>query len=442
MTINGKNALKDLSKNMLVDGFPLVMDMEKSHGNRIVDLMSGQEYHDFFTCFATVPVSYNHPKLKDKAFLKKLQNAAVVNPTNADIYTIEFVESVEAFRKIAIPPYLPHLFFISGGALAVENALKTAFDWKIKKNWAKGVSKSKELGTKVIHFKEAFHGRSGYTLSLTNTDPNKIALFPKFDWPRIENPKIIFPLEKHLKETEEAEKRAIKQIKDVIKKEGKEIAALIIEPIQGEGGDNHFRTEFFQELRKITLENDILFIVDEVQTGVGITGKMWAHQNFNFEPDILAFGKKTQICGILAGKRIEEVEDNVFKVSGRINSTWGGNLVDAVRFAKFLEIIKEDKLVDNARKTGDYLLKQLTALQNEFPQYLSSARGKGLFVAVDFPSTKIRDAVKTELFKKKFIFLPSGPIAIRFRPILDITKDEIDLCMKAWREVLSNLKVK
>jgi L-lysine 6-transaminase len=440
MTINEKNALKDLSKNMLVDGFPLVMDMEKSHGNRIVDLMTGQEYHDFFTCFATVPVSYNHPKLKDKTFLRKLQSAALINPTNADIYTIEFADAVATFRKNAIPGYLHHLFFISGGTLAVENAIKTAFDWKIKKNWKKGVSKSKELGTKVIHFKDAFHGRSGYTLSLTNTDPNKIALFPKFDWPRIENPRIIFPLEKHLKEIEASEKRAIKQIKDVIKKEGKDIAALIIEPIQGEGGDNHFRAEFFQELRKITLENDILFIMDEIQTGVGITGKMWAHQHFNIEPDIIAFGKKTQICGILAGKRIDEIEDNVFAISGRINSTWGGNLVDAVRFARYLEIIKEDKLIDNARKTGDYLLKQLTILQKEFPKYLSAARSKGLFAAIDFPSTEIRNEVKDKLFKKKFIFLPSGRIAIRFRPILDITKDEIDICMKAWREVLSSLK--
>jgi L-lysine 6-transaminase len=440
MTINEKNALKDLSKNMLVDGFPLVMDLDKSHGNRILDLKTGQEYHDFFTCFATVPLSYNHPKLKDKTFLKKLYSSALVNPTNSDIYTMELAESVAIFRQNAIPDYLPHLFFISGGALAVENALKTAFDWKIKMNWKKGVSKSKELGKKVIHFKNAFHGRSGYTLSLTNTDPNKIALFPKFDWPRIDNPKIIFPLEKHLKEVEEAEKKALKQIKDVIKKEGKDIAALIIEPIQGEGGDNHFRAEFFRELRKITLENDILFIMDEVQTGVGITGKMWAHQHFNIEPDIIAFGKKTQICGILAGKRIDEVEDNVFAVPGRINSTWGGNLVDAVRFARFLEIIKEDKLVENARKTGEYLLGQLMALQNEFPQYLSAARGRGLFAAIDFPSKQIRNEVKDLLFKKKFILLPSGPIAIRFRPILDISKDEIDICMKAWREVLSSLK--
>lgn len=440
MAINTKNALKDLGKNMLVDGFPLIMNMDKSHGNRIVDMISGKEYHDFFTCFATIPISYNHPKVKDKAFLKKLNTAAIINPTNADIYTLEFAESVATFRNIAIPSYLPHLFFISGGALAVENALKAAFDWKIKKNWKKGTPKTKEVGTKVIHFKGAFHGRSGYTLSLTNTDPNKIALFPKFKWPRIDNPKIIFPLEKNLKTVIESEKKAIKQIKDVIKKDGKDIAALIIEPIQGEGGDNHFRNEFMQELRKLTLDNDILLIMDEVQTGIGITGKMWAHQHHGIEPDIIAFGKKTQICGILAGKRLDEIEDNVFNISGRINSTWGGSLVDAVRFSKYLEIIKEEKLVENARKTGEYLLKQLLILQKEFPNIISNARGKGLFAAVDFPSTEIRNKVKDMLFKKNFIFLPSGPIAIRFRPILDITKEEIDICMKAWREVLSNLK--
>ena len=130
-----------------------------------------------------------------------------------------------------------------------------------------------------------------------------------------------------------------------------DIAALIIEPIQGEGGDNHFRKEFFHTLRRLCDEYDMMFILDEVQTGVGLTGKMWAYQHFDFEPDILAFGKKTQVCGIMVSNRVDEVKDNVFKVSSRLNSTWGGNLVDMVRCQKYLEVIKEENLVKNCRNS-------------------------------------------------------------------------------------------
>jgi L-lysine 6-transaminase len=205
------------------------------------------------------------------------------------------------YSRVAIPDYLPHAFFISGGALAVENALKTAFDWKVRKNFAKGYST--ERGHQIMHFREAFHGRSGYTLSMTNTaDPRKTQYFPKFDWPRVLNPKVTFPLdEENLAQVKQAEETSINQIKQAIKDNPDDIAAIIIEPIQGEGGDNHFRPEFFAALRTIADENDILLIFDEVQTGVGVTGKMWAYQHYGVEPDIVSFGKKTVQIGIIAG---------------------------------------------------------------------------------------------------------------------------------------------
>jgi L-lysine 6-transaminase len=436
--VNPKDVFESLKKNMLVDGFPIVMDLEKSHGNTLVDAATGDEYKDFFSGFASIPLGYNHPKMLDPAFLEKIQKAAVTKVTNSDIYTTEFAEAVETFREVGIPDYLPHLFFVSGGALAVENALKTAFDWKVRKNWEKGVSRDKELGKKILHFRHAFHGRSGYTMSLTNTDPNKVALFPKFDWPRVDSPKITFPLDDHLDEVLKAEEKTLDQINGFIKKDGKDIAGIIIEPIQGEGGDNHFRVEFFEALREIADENDILLIFDEVQTGVGITGEFWAHQNFGVEPDIISFGKKTQICGILAGKRIDEVKDNVFQKSSRINSTWGGNLVDAVRFSQYLKIIRDDKLVENAKTVGAYLVEQLHNLQEENPAVISNARGLGMFAAVDFPNGEKRDEFKNKLLEKKILILPCGEKAIRFRPFLDSTKEQIDECLTIWKEILKN----
>mgnify|MGYP003950561943 FL=1 len=422
MTIDSKNVRATLGKHILADGYEPVMDMEKSHGSWLVDERDGSEYLDMFSMFASGAVGYNHPDIL--AGKDRLAAAALYKPTLSDIYNVQYAEFVEAFSNTAIPEYLPHTFFIEGGALGVENALKVAFDWKVRKNMENGKG---EKGGKIIHFKQAFHGRTGYTLSLTNTsDPRKTMYFPKFDWPRIDNPKLSFPLtEDRLEEVKLAEKSSLDQIKAAITNNPDEIAALIIEPIQGEGGDNHFRDEFFVALRQICDENEMLFIMDEVQTGIGITGKWWAHQHNSVKPDIISFGKKTQVCGLLAGKRVEEVDKNVFSESSRINSTFGGNLADMVRFHIILEIIEKENLIENAKNMGVVLKKELQFLSEEFPAYVTNPRGLGLFAAFDLPSQTERDKVIDGLLKNKLLMLPSGDDAIRFRPHLNVTSEDL-----------------
>ena len=428
---------KTLAKNMLVDGFPLVYDSDKSKGTILHDSASGKDYLDFFTFFASGSVGHNHPGLLEDGFYKRLAHVAVNKVSNSDIYTTEMAEFVATFARVVVPKELPHLFFVSGGALAVENALKAAFDWKVRKNFEKGIKEEK--GHKVIHFREAFHGRTGYTMSLTNTDPTKTDYFPKFSWPRIDNPKVIFPLEEHLEEVKAAEKKALDQIKKAIDKDGDDIAAMIIEPVQGEGGDNHFRPEFIKELRRIADENEIILIFDEVQTGLGITGKMWCHEHYGVVPDILAFGKKTQVCGIMASDRLNEV-DSVFKVSSRINSTWGGNLVDMWRAKRILEIIETEKLVDNAAAMGEKFLGALVELGKSYPEFITNARGKGLFCAFDLTDTQCRDAFLTLLIKKDLLALKCGPRTIRFRPPLNVSSDEIDRAIAIIGEALKETK--
>ncbi|MDP6133462.1 MAG: L-lysine 6-transaminase [Candidatus Marinimicrobia bacterium] len=422
MTIDSKNVRATLGKHILADGYEPVMDMKKSHGSWLVDERDGSEYLDMFSMFASGAVGYNHPDIL--AGKDRLAAAALYKPTLSDIYNVQYAEFVEAFSNMAIPEYLPHTFFIEGGALGVENALKVAFDWKVRKNMENGKG---EKGGKIIHFKQAFHGRTGYTLSLTNTsDPRKTMYFPKFDWPRIDNPKLSFPLtEDRLEEVKLAEKSSLDQIKAAITNNPDEIAALIIEPIQGEGGDNHFRDEFFVALRQICDENEMLFIMDEVQTGIGITGKWWAHQHNSVKPDIISFGKKTQVCGLLAGKRVEEVDKNVFSESSRINSTFGGNLADMVRFHIILEIIEKENLIENAKNMGVVLKKELQFLSEEFPAYVTNPRGLGLFAAFDLPSQTERDKVINGLLKNKLLMLPSGDEAIRFRPHLNVTSEDL-----------------
>lgn len=426
MTITPANVHKTIGKYMLADGLDLVLDLKKSKGCYIFNSRTQQYMLDGFSFFASAPLGCNHPKLTTPEFKNKLLDVAINKPTNSDLYTIEMAEFVEAFHQHAVPNIFHHLFFISGGALGIENGLKTAFDWKIQKNIAAG--KKETLGTQVIHFKEAFHGRTGYTLSLTNTfNKNKIKYFTKFNWPRITNPKIFFPLTpEHLTAVENQEQQAITEIHTAIEQNPDDIAALIIEPIQGEGGDNHFRQEFFEQLQKICLEYDIMFIVDEIQSGVGLTGKMWAYEHFNIKPDILAFGKKTQVCGIMVGSRIDEVKENVFSVSSRLNSTWGGNLVDMVRSQKYLEIIKEDKLIENAAHQGKRLKQGLEELEEKYPHLLSNARGRGLMCAFDLPTPEIRDEIREKIYAQNLVVLGCGATTIRFRPPLIIQEKEID----------------
>ena len=427
---------KVIGSSILADGMSPIIDLEKSHGSWLVDKVTGKEYLDLFSMFASLSVGYNHPYVLEQS--ERLKVAAINKPTNSDVYSLELAEFMESFKRVAQPSYLPHTFFIEGGTLAVENALKVAFDWKRRKNLAKG---SNVRGEKVIHFKECFHGRSGYTMSLTDSpDKRKTMYFPKFDWPRVTNPKITFPLENNLDQVIALENQALTEIKDAISANPDNIASIIIEPIQGEGGDNHFRCEFLQELRNIADQNDIMLIYDEVQTGIGVTGKMWAHQHFtSAEPDIIAFGKKTQVCGIAVSNRVEEVENHVFAESSRLNSTWGGNLVDMVRLTIYLELIEKENLVDKADETGNYLLDRLYALQEQYPNLVSNARGRGLYCAFDLPSGDKRDKLAELLLEEGSILLGSGHQSIRFRPHLNVKTEDIDFGIDCFKKALDKL---
>ncbi len=429
-----------ISSRMLADGFDFVLDLEKSKGMILYDSRYDRKFLDFFGFFASNPVGINHPELEDPEFVKELLRAAKNKVTNSDIYTVEMAEFVKKFSDSVTPEYFRYFFFIDGGALAVENALKTAFDWKIRKNFKNG--EKTEKGTKIVHLKEAFHGRSGYTLSLTNTyDPRKTQYFPKFDWPRILNPKIKFPLnEKNLAEVAESERKSLEELENSFKKYGNDIAAFIMEPIQGEGGDNHFRKEFFEEALKIVHENDSMFIVDEVQSGMGITGKWWAHEHFGIKPDILAFGKKSQVCGIMVGPKVDEVEDNVFRVPSRINSTWGGNLADMVRSKKYIEIVEKYNLLKNAEVVGNHIVESLNEIYDKYPNLVENPRGRGTMDAFDLKTEKLRDEFFNKLYAKGVIALKAGEKTIRLRPPLIVSHEDVKVFEEKVKQVLNEMR--
>jgi L-lysine 6-transaminase len=426
-----------LGQHMLADGFGVVLDLERSHGAWLYDSLRERELLDFFTSFSSYPMGFNHPKLLTPEVRERLLRAAVVKPSNADLYTPYFAEFVATFARTVPAAFQKRLFFVDGGALAIENALKAAFDWKVRKNFAAG--RKEELGHQVIHFRQAFHGRSGYTLSLTNTDPRKTDYFPKFDWPRIHNPALSFPVtDEVLRRVQEEERQAVDAIHAALAERAPDVAAIIIETIQSEGGDNHFRPEFLRALRQIADEHEVMLVFDEVQTGFATTGRWWCFEHFGVEPDLFAFGKKTQQCGIASNARVDEV-DSVFKVSSRINSTWGGNLVDMVRCQRFVEIIEEDELLRNAEVVGRQMLTGIRGLEEQFPGKVTNARGLGLYAAFDLPSTELRNATIKAMNEQDLMGLPCGDRSVRFRPPLVIGREEVDEAMRRSERALGQV---
>jgi L-lysine 6-transaminase len=420
-----------LRRSMLVDGFDLVLDLTASRGSTLVDARTGQGYLDLFTFFASSALGMNHPALgQDPLFREELLEAATNKPSNSDVYSVPMARFVETFARVLGDPGLPHLFFVEGGALAVENALKVAFDWKSRLNEGRGLDPA--LGTKVLHLEHAFHGRSGYTMSLTNTDPVKVARFPKFDWPRIPSPYLA-----ERRDVVAAEQVALAAARAAFERSPHDIACFVMEPIQGEGGDHHFRPEFLQAMQALCHEHDALFVLDEVQTGCGLTGSAWAFQQLGVQPDVVAFGKKTQVCGVMAGGRVDEVPDNVFAVGSRINSTWGGNLTDMVRARRILEVVEDERLVERAAALEPVLLGLLRDLAGRHPA-VADVRGRGLMCAFTLPDTAVRDRVLSSARDdERVLLLGCGRRSVRFRPALTVSEDELSRGVAALDRVLA-----
>jgi len=393
-----------LSNHIITDGFHVVVDPDRSHGSWVVDAETGKEFLDCYSQFASQPLGWNHPSLLEAQ--DHLGRAALHKLANSDMYSKDYADFVDRFAELT--PDFSHYFFIDGGALAVENALKAAFDWKAQKSGIRSLSTVNELD--VVHFYKAFHGRTGYTLSLTNTELNKTKLFPQFNWSTIYD---IDKLDKYMHS---------------------EVAAIIVEPIQGEGGDKHFEAQIFHELRALADTYSSMLIFDEVQTGLGATGKMWAYEHFGVVPDMMCFGKKTQVCGFCATDRIDEVKENVFTTSGRINSTWGGNIVDMVRFQYIADAIQKYDLVSNAAQVGGHFMNALSRIDG-----LHNIRGRGLMIAFDLETTAERDQLKS-LLQERMIVLTCGTRSIRLRPTLSFSKADADTACNIIEHSISKLK--
>lgn len=419
------------------DLLDIVVDLDAGKGSRLRDARDGTEYLDMTMFFSSAPLGHGHPGLRQPEFEAALLRAGRVKPANPDFATVEQARFAETFSRVFGDPELPLLFFIDGGTLAVENALKVAFDWKTKLNARNG---HPVRGWRVLHLEHAFHGRSGYTMSLTNTDPTKVRDYPKFDWPRLPSPAIEPGPRWDSPELLAEEQAALEVAEAALRRYGREIACFVYEPIQGEGGDRHLRPGFLRAMQELCRRHDVLTIADEVQTGGGLTGSAWAYQELGLEPDLVSFGKRVQVCGVMGGRRVLEISDNAFREASRISSTWGGSLVDMVRATRILEIVEEEGLLANARDKGVWLRGELRSLAARFPSVLRDPRGRGLMCAVSFTDPALRDRAIVDVRERHHtLFLPSGPDSLRWRPPLSVRDEELSDAVAALRSTVSGL---
>lgn len=395
--------------------FNIRIDFEKSHDSYIYDKNSNRHFLDFFGLYSSLPLGYSHPIFKGEGFRKELNRVAGIKVPNCEVISDEAREFLQQFSKHKAMSGYRYFHFCCTGALAIEAALKNAIDQK-------GAKKPV-----IISLKESFHGINSYGGFVTDRFfpvSTRLDGLPQPEWCcKIYNPKIIY---KGNKIDEDAAKkgmeRFIKEFADYLDKYGPEnIAALLIEPVQSTYGDNYFSREFFNLIRRLCDEHKVCLIFDEIQTGFGATGEIWYFQHLNIEPDIVVFGKKSQVSGIM----VKENFSKTFETPVRLEVTWDGDLVDMVRSKYVLKAYEEYKIMDNVKKRNKELidgLKDISGLQN--------IRAAGLLVAFDFKMQKDRDLFFNRAVEKRFICNKTRDITVRFRPNLNISSEEVQEALR------------
>jgi 4-aminobutyrate aminotransferase/(S)-3-amino-2-methylpropionate transaminase len=398
-------------------------DAKKSLGNYLVDV-DGNVLLDLYGHIASLPIGYNHPDLLAAWKAGRFDWCAGFRPALGIAPSAEWVDLVTRVMTRLAPKGLSRLVTVTTGSEAIENAVKTAFIHLARRRRAGRAPEAAELaaamknaqadvnGFKMLSFEGGFHGRSMGALSLTRSKPIHKLDVPAFDWPTAPFPANRFPLADHAALNNAAEARSLEAVKQVFVQYPDRVAAVIVEPIQGEGGDCHASNDFFQKLRRLAREHGVLFIADEVQTGGGATGTFWAHEAWGLDdpPDLVTFAKKMQVAGFY-------LKDELFPAEPlRIFNTFLGDPLRMAQLEVIAEISDRDRLVENAKVTGAYLVRSLERLQARYPAVLSNARGRGTFAAVDARDAATQAKLLEHLRRAGVESGGSGTHSIRFRP--------------------------
>ncbi|XP_019866983.1 4-aminobutyrate aminotransferase, mitochondrial [Aethina tumida] len=444
-----KKLQEDLSAIQQAGGVQFFADYDKSIGNYIFDV-DGNIILDSYTQISSVPLGYNHPEMlkvfQDQTNLKALVNRPALGNFPSETW-------VQKLRDVllSVSPGLPNVNTMMCGSCSNENAYKALFmSYRARERGGADFS-PEELETCMINkppgcpdlsllsFHGGFHGRTMGTLATTHSKAIHKIDVPSLDWPIAHFPQYKYPLEENVRENKAQDEKCLAEVEDLIvqwQKKGKPVAGIVVEPIQSEGGDNEASPEFFQKLQKIAKKYNAGFLIDEVQTGAGATGKMWCHEYFNLEspPDIVTFSKK-----MLTGGYFHSIEQRA-KQPYRIFNTWMGEPSKILLLEAFIKVLKQQNLLDNVNKTGQVLKTGLLQLEKEFPNLIHSVRGRGTFLAFHAQNAKLRDDIVARLKNKGVLLGGCGNDSVRLRPALIFQPTHAVILLDRLRAVLKETK--
>lgn len=372
----------------LFDVYPLFdIEIVKGKGCYTYDT-KGNEYLDLYGGHAVISVGHTHPYYTQKI---TEQAAKLIFYSNSVINSLQTQLAEMLGKQSGYEDY--SLFLINSGAEANENALKLASFHTGKK--------------KVIAFKKSFHGRTSAAVNVTD------------------NPKIIAPINS----TFEVSYLSLNDITAVQKEISRgDVCAVIIEGIQGIGGIQVPDVDFMRQLRGLCTQNGVILILDEIQSGYGRSGKFFAHQYSGIRPDIITIAKGMGNGFPIGGVLISPIFSPVY---GMLGTTFGGNHLGCSAAIAVLEIMESEKLVDNAAKVGEYLIKELKKIPA-----IKEVRGLGLMIGLEF-DCPVKELRQKLLFEEKVFTGVSGTNVIRLLPPLCLSKEQADIFIGKLKKVLN-----
>ncbi|ELK30384.1 4-aminobutyrate aminotransferase, mitochondrial [Myotis davidii] len=424
-----RELMKQLNIIQNAEAVHFFCNYEESRGNYLVDV-DGNRMLDLYSQISSVPIGYNHPALMK--LVQQPQNAStfVNRPALGILPPENFVEKLQESLLSVAPKGMSQLITMACGSCSNENAFKTIFMWYR----APGCP-----DYSILSFMGAFHGRTMGCLATTHSKAIHKIDIPSFDWPIAPFPRLKYPLEEFVKENQQEEARCLEEVEDLIvkyRKKKRTVAGIIVEPIQSEGGDNHASDDFFRKLRDISRKHGCAFLVDEVQTGGGCTGKFWAHEHWGLDDpaDVMTFSKKMMTGGFF---HREELRPNA---PYRIFNTWLGDPCKNLLLAEVINVIKREDLLKNATHAGKALLTGLLDLQARYPQFISRVRGRGTFCSFDAPDEPTRNKLISIARSKGVVLGGCGDKSIRFRPTLVFRDHHAHLFLNIFSDILADFK--